>query len=97
MKNSETTYNYSLEELLDELALSHESLKDILQRSWIVPAASQHFDEEDRQRLKLICELRSSFEVNDEGVDIILHLVDQLQYLHRIVRLIEKTKHEIVT
>ena len=39
-------------------------------------------DEEDLARIRLICELKDEFGVNDEGVSIILQLLDQLNRMH---------------
>lgn len=55
-----------------------------IEEEWIHPADCEHddLDEEDLARIRLIRELREDFGVNDEGLSIILNLIDQLNRLH---------------
>lgn len=55
-----------------------------IEEEWIHPADREHddLDEEDLARIRLIRELREDFGVNDEGLSIILNLIDQLNRLH---------------
>jgi chaperone modulatory protein CbpM len=39
-------------------------------------------DDEDLARIRLIRDLKEDFGVNDEGMSIILHLLDQLNRIH---------------
>lgn len=82
MTNSRT---YSLEELLEIVSLGSEKVHYFIERQWISPAEVKNssFDDEDISRLKFIIELQKDFEVNDEGIDLILHLVDQFYSLKR--------------
>ncbi len=41
------------------------------------------FDKEDLERIRLICELKGHCEPNLESLEVILHLVDQINYLQR--------------
>ena len=57
-----------------------------LEQHWLVPdqtLAEMNFSEMDVARAHLIRDLKVDFGVNDEGVDVILHLVDQLHGLRR--------------
>jgi chaperone modulatory protein CbpM len=42
-----------------------------------------NFSDIDVARARLIQDLKSDFGVNDEGVDVVLHLMDQLHGLRR--------------
>jgi chaperone modulatory protein CbpM len=53
---------------------------------WIVPGTAEgrsRYTEIDAARARLIDDLSARCGVNDEGIDLILHLVDQLYGLHR--------------
>jgi chaperone modulatory protein CbpM len=52
---------------------------------WLVPETFQ-FSESDLARARLIGDLKADFGVNDEGITIILHLLDQLYGLRCLVR-----------
>ena len=55
---------------------------------WLIPpqtAPEPAFAEIDVARARLIRELRADFGVNDEGVDLILHLLDQVYDLRRVM------------
>ena len=57
-----------------------------LEQSWLLPDASGaelRFTEIDVARVHLIRDLKGDLGVNDEGVDVILHLVDQLHGLRQ--------------
>ncbi|ODR92029.1 chaperone modulator CbpM [Sinorhizobium alkalisoli] len=66
-------------------------LRQWVQRGWIVPSqgeAGPVFDEVDIARIRLVCELRSDMNVNDDAVPIILTLLDQLYGLRCELRTI---------
>jgi chaperone modulatory protein CbpM len=77
---------YTLAEILDEMNLDEKKVIYFIERNWITPVelSSKFFDEQDLRRLKFILELQNDFEVNDEGVDLILHLIDQLNSIQNI-------------
>jgi chaperone modulatory protein CbpM len=57
-----------------------------LEAGWLVPPQSEPepaFAEIDVARAKLIAELQRDFGVNDEGVTVVLHLLDQVHDLRR--------------
>jgi chaperone modulatory protein CbpM len=63
-----------------------QTLEFWLEQRWLIPqetAAGMTFSDIDVARARLIQDLKTDFGVNDEGVDVILHLVDQLHGLRR--------------
>jgi chaperone modulatory protein CbpM len=57
-----------------------------LEQRWLIPeetAAGMRFSDRDIARARLIQELKGDFEINDEGVDVVLHLMDQLHGLRQ--------------
>jgi chaperone modulatory protein CbpM len=72
------------QEFLTSAGLQLQTLEIWLDQRWLVPdqtSAEITFSETDVARAHLIRDLKSDFGVNDEGVDVILHLVDQLHGL----------------
>jgi len=72
---------------LAHLNVEGQTLDFWLEQEWLVPArtaADMVFSETDLARGRLIQDLKTSFGVNDEGVDIILHLLDQLHGFRRV-------------
>jgi chaperone modulatory protein CbpM len=62
---------------------------------WLIPVSSQSiflFSEADLARAPLINDLKNDFGVNDEGVSIVLHLLDQLHGLRCLVHDIQAVK-----
>ena len=62
-----------------------------VEAEWLVPVIARssttfQFSEADLARARLIGDLRTDFGVNDEGIAIILHLLDQLYGLRCLVR-----------
>jgi chaperone modulatory protein CbpM len=56
---------------------------------WLIPRASGsalQFSDADLARARLIRDLKLDLGVNDEGIAIILHLLDQLHGLRSLVR-----------
>ena len=57
-----------------------------IEQHWLIPAqtdAELSFSDTDVARAHLIRDLKGVFGINDEGVDVILHLLDQLHGLRR--------------
>ena len=72
------------QEFLTHAGLQVQTLELWLDQRWLIPdqaSAEITFSETDVARAHLIRDLKSDFGVNDEGVDVILHLVDQLHGL----------------
>lgn len=61
-----------------------------VEAGWICPGSTPSEDvqlsEIDLARAQLICDLQDDLGVNDEGVEVILDLLDQLYGLRRVVR-----------
>lgn len=75
-----------LEVFLRDSGIELRLLERWVERSWIVPARSSPglaLSEADAARCLLIRDLQADFGVNDEGVDVVLHLMDQLHGLRR--------------
>ena len=72
---------FSKQEFLSISGMEHETLSTWIEEEWLVPGGSSvelSFSEIDIARVQLIRDLQSDFGVNDEGVGVILNLVDQL-------------------
>jgi len=77
-----------LQEVSEFCGVPSEIIIRFIQEEWIQPADHQTMmlDEEDIARIDLIWELTERLGVNEEGVPIILHLIDQLNCLHLELR-----------
>lgn len=78
-----------LKAFLDESSIELHVFEQWIERRWILPPATAtprvELPDIDAARAVFIRDLRSDFGVNDEGVDIVLHLVDQLHGLRRML------------
>lgn len=73
----------TLEEVLEmmETHIERSTLEEYIQREWLRPIPSQagwYFEEIDIARLQLVCHLTQDIKVNDDGMDVVLSLLDQL-------------------
>jgi chaperone modulatory protein CbpM len=76
------------QEFLSSAGLQMQTLEVWLEQRWLIPAqtsAGANFSDIDVARAHLIRDLKADFGVNDEGVDVILHLVDQIHGLRRVL------------
>ena len=76
----------SKEEFLSLSGMGHEMLNAWIEDEWLIPSGSSvelSFSEIDIARAQLIRDLQVDFGVNDEGVGVILNLVDQLYGMRR--------------
>ena len=72
------------QQFLTNAGLEVQTLEFWIEQQWLVPdetATEVAFSDTDVARAHLIHDLKGDFGVNDEGVDVILHLVDQLHGL----------------
>jgi chaperone modulatory protein CbpM len=83
------------QEFLTCAGLQVQTLDLWLEQQWLVPeqtSAGMNFSDMDVARARLIRDLKADFGVNDEGVDVILHLVDQLHGLRRALERLQLTE-----
>jgi chaperone modulatory protein CbpM len=75
-------------EFLDRAQLDGETLEVWIEEEWLVPsgtATELAFSETDLARAKLIRDLMQDLGVNDEGVGVILNLLDQVHGLRKVL------------
>jgi chaperone modulatory protein CbpM len=76
----------SKQEFLSLFGMGHNTLNAWVGEEWLIPSGSSvepSFSEIDIARAQLIRDLQVDFGVNDEGVGLILNLVDQLYGMRR--------------
>lgn len=77
------------QEFLASSGIRTETLEVWLEQRWLVPrqeaGGSEGFSDIDLARARLITELKEDIGANDEGVDVILHLIDQLHEMRRML------------
>jgi len=81
------------QEFLISCELSVSTLDMYLEQQWIIPEqspAGATFCEMDLARVQLIEDLRVNIGANDEGIDIILHLLDQVHGLRYALAQVQK-------
>ncbi|WP_375789881.1 chaperone modulator CbpM [Bradyrhizobium sp. Pha-3] len=69
------------QEFLISSGLRVQTLEFWLEQRWLLPTeatSGAQFSDADVARAHLIRDLKSDLGVNDEGIDVILHLIDQL-------------------
>jgi chaperone modulatory protein CbpM len=74
------------QEFLSSAGLEVRTLEVWLEQKWLIPretAGGPSFSAVDVARARLIAELKTDLGVNDQGVDIVLHLMDQLHGLRQ--------------
>jgi chaperone modulatory protein CbpM len=78
----------SVQEFAVRASVEHHVLQSWISARWLVPQAEPElsFSEADLARARLIRELKEDFGVNDEGVSVVLHLLDQVYGLRRTMR-----------
>jgi len=78
---------YQLKDACELMGVAEDLMREFVAKEWLRPAETGKlaFDDEDLARFRLIWQLQEDFGVNDEGVDIILHLIDELNFLRRAV------------
>jgi chaperone modulatory protein CbpM len=81
------------QEFLTCSGLQVQTLEFWLEQRWLIPqetSAGTTFSDMDVARARLIQDLKNDFGVNDEGVDVILHLMDQLHGLRQALAQLHK-------
>ena len=77
------------QEFLAYAGVEGQMLELWLEQRWLVPEQAHtgmRFSDTDVARSLLIRDLKTDFGVNDEGVDVVLHLIDQLHGLRKALR-----------
>jgi chaperone modulatory protein CbpM len=91
-----------MQQFIDRSHLDLPTLNAWIEAEWLVPIATKRrfdFSDAELARVRLIQDLKADFGVNDDGVSIILHLLDQLHGLRCLVRdiqtmeTLDRTKH----
>src|SRR4249919_3984996 len=75
-------------EFLDLAQLDGATLEVWIEEEWLVPSGTETelaFSEADLARAKLIQDLMQDLGVNDEGVGVILNLLDQVHGLRKVL------------
>jgi chaperone modulatory protein CbpM len=78
-----------IQEFVSRSHLDVATLNAWIEEEWLAPRESEstfQFSDADLARAQLIRDLKVDFGVNDEGIAIILHLLDQLHGLRCLVR-----------
>ena len=73
-------------EFLGLVQIDRQTLKVWIEEEWLLPkegAQGWLFSDLDLARANLIVDLRENMGVNDAGLDVILHLLDQMHGLRR--------------
>jgi len=73
-------------EFLERARLDRGTLAVWIEEEWLIPGRTAHelaFTEMDLARANLIHDLKDKMGVNDEGLGVILHLLDQMHALRR--------------
>jgi len=76
----------SAQEFLVRARLDHRSLETWIAAGWLIPPKTDPelaFSDIDVARAQLIRDLREDLGVNDEGISVVLHLIDQVHGLRR--------------
>ena len=73
-------------EFLIRSGLQVQTLELLIEQEWVVPAETPSgpgFSDADVARAHLIRELSEKVGANDAGIDVILHLIDQMHGMRR--------------
>ena len=84
-------------EFLDRSQLDRETLEVWIEEEWLVPsgtATDQSFSEADLARATLIQDLMQDLGVNEEGVGVILNLLDQVHGLRKALADVLQSKRK---
>jgi chaperone modulatory protein CbpM len=81
-------------EFLVRSKLDPQTLEIWVSEQWLIPLEDT-FTEADLARAQLIQDLKHQMGVNDEGVGVVLHLVDQLHGVrHAMAALLESVRNK---
>ena len=83
-------------EFMVRAQLEDKTLEAWIREEWLIPADStgeMMFSDADVARVQLIRDLKNDLGVNDEGVGVILNLVDQVYGLRRVMTELLRSMH----
>ena len=74
---------YKINDAATECNIKIEEIHQYISDEWLRPFDQKNLllDQEDLSRIELIYEMSKNLGVNDEGISIILHLIDQLNFI----------------
>lgn len=78
--------NMTKHQLAKTSGIQVETLELWIEHAWLFPgttSAGMRFTDVDIARVRLIQELKNDLGANDEGIGVILHLMDQLHGMRR--------------
>jgi chaperone modulatory protein CbpM len=77
-----------VEEFLVKIHIERRTVESWIAAGWLIPQRDPElaFSEVDLARAQLIRDLKEDFGVNDEGISLVLHLLDQVHGLRRSMR-----------
>lgn len=84
-------------EFLERARLDRETLEVWIEEEWLLPSRAANelvFSEMDLARAKLIRDLKHDMGVNDEGVGVVLNLLDQIHGLRKAMADLLRSAHE---
>ena len=84
-------------DFLERARLDRETLEVWIEEEWLAPnrtGAELAFSEMDLARAKLIRDLKVDLGVNDEGIGVILNLLDQIHGLRKVMADLLRSAHE---
>lgn len=80
--------NIDVEDFLVQSGIRRETLTVWIEKAWITPTqgvARVELTEVDVARAYLVRDLSDELGVNEEGIDVALHLIDQIHGLRRLL------------
>jgi chaperone modulatory protein CbpM len=83
-------------EFLERAGLDRRTLSVWIEEEWVIPARSADelaFTDMDLARAELIRDLKDKMGVNNEGLGVILHLLDQMHSLRRALAATLESAH----
>jgi len=84
-------------DFLTRAGLQVQTLEFWIEQRWLIPEempAGPAFTDGDVARSRLIRDLKIEFGINDEGIDVILHLVDQLHGVRQALAQLQEELRE---
>ncbi len=84
-------------EFLNRARLDRATLSVWIEEEWLIPGGSageRAFTDMDLARANLIRDLKDNMGVNDEGLGVVLHLLDQMHALRRALAAALESAHD---